>query len=130
MSRKLFTLVALVMVLILAASCSPKPTELTASDADKTLEFKTGDTIVVTLEGNPTTGYTWEAKDLDTSMLQQEGDPNYKSSNPDLVGAGGTQSLTFKALKAGSVTLTLIYHRSWETGVEPLKTFTVTLTVK
>ncbi len=39
-------------------------------------------------------------------------------------------TLTFKALQAGTATLTLVYHRPWETGVEPIDTFTVTVTVR
>jgi predicted secreted protein len=54
----------------------------------------------------------------------------FKSSNPELVGSGGTITLTFKVLKTGTGTLNLVYHRPWETGVEPINTYTTTITVK
>jgi inhibitor of cysteine peptidase len=103
---------------------------ITKVDEGKTIEVKAGGEIVVELEGNPSTGYTWETKDLDVSLLQQIGETAFKSSNPGLIGSGGTLTLIFKALKAGKATLTLIYHRPWETKVAPQSTFIVTLAVK
>jgi inhibitor of cysteine peptidase len=118
-------------MLISVAACSPtKPVTLTAADKGSQVEVKVGEQIVITLDGNPSTGYTWEAKDLDATMFEQVGDPTFNSSNPGLVGSGGTLTLTFKALKVGSASLTLVYHRPWETGVDPIDTFAVTVTVK
>ena len=90
-----------------------------------------GDTLVIQLASNPSTGFTWEVKDLDAAMLEPVGEPEFKDADtpPGLVGAGGTLSTTFHALKPGSTTLTLVYHRPWETDVEPIDTFTVTITV-
>jgi inhibitor of cysteine peptidase len=131
MLHKILSLVTLAMVLISVAACSPtKPVTLTAADKGGQVEVKVGEQIVITLDGNPSTGYTWEAKDLDATMFEQVGDPAFSSSNPGLVGSGGTLTLTFKALKAGSASLTLVYHRPWETGVDPTDTFAVTVTVK
>ncbi len=132
MLRKILSLVTLAVMLILAAACgSPaKQINLTAADKDSQVEVKTGAQIIVTLDGNPSTGFTWEAKDLDTTMFEQVGDPTFNSSNPGLVGSGGTLTLTFTALKAGTAALTLVYHRPWETGVDPTDTFAVTVTVK
>jgi inhibitor of cysteine peptidase len=131
MSHKNLFLFALVTVLILATACgSPQSTPLTSANNGNQVEVKVGGQIIITLDGNPSTGYTWEAKDLDASMLTQIGDPVFNSSNPGLVGSGGTLTMTFKALKAGMSTLTLVYHRPWETGVEPTNTFSVTLKVK
>lgn len=131
MLRKILSLVTLAVVLILVTACSSsKQANLTAADKGSQVEVKVGEQIVITLDGNPSTGYTWEAKDLDTTMFEQVGDPVFSSSNPGLVGSGGTLALTFKALKAGTVTLTLVYHRPWETGADPIDTFAVTVTVK
>ena len=131
MSRKILSLVTLAIVLILATACSSSnQANLTAADKGSQVEVKVGGQIVITLDGNPSTGHTWESKDLDTTMFEQVGDPTFSSSNPDLIGSGGTLTLTFKALKAGPATLTLVYHRPWETGVDPIDTFAVTVTVK
>jgi inhibitor of cysteine peptidase len=130
MTCKTLFLIAIVVMLVLTTGCGPTQTKLSAADNGKTVEVRAGDQITIVLEGNPSTGYTWEEKDLDTSMFQQVGETEFKSGNPGLVGAGGTLTLTFKTLKSGSATLTLIYHRPWETGVEPQNTFVVTVTVK
>ncbi len=132
MIRKYSFLTALLAALVLAAACSPKASSvsLTAENNGSQVDIQAGGQIVVTLEGNPSTGYTWEAKDLDASMFEMVGDPVFTSSDPSLVGSGGTIALTFKALKAGTSTLVLVYHRPWETGVEPTNTFSVTVTVK
>jgi inhibitor of cysteine peptidase len=131
MSRKTLSLVALAIVLILATACAPsKQVTLTAADKGSQVEVKVGGQIVITLDGNPSTGFSWEAQDLDATMFEQVGDPVFNSSNPDLVGSGGTLTLTFKALQAGTAALTLVYHRPWETGVDPVDTFMVTVTVK
>jgi predicted secreted protein len=47
-----------------------------------------------------------------------------------LVGAPGTQTLTFQALKTGTTTLTLGYHRRWETGVQPVNTFQIMVSIQ
>lgn len=131
MFQKTLSLVPIAVVLILATACSSsKQVILTASDKGSQVEVKVGEQIAILLDGNPSTGYTWEAKDLDTTMFEQVGDPVFSSSNPGLVGSGGTLTLTFNALKAGTATLTLVYHRSWETGIDPIDTFAVMVTVK
>ena len=108
--------------------------KITDADNGKTVAVKTGDTVQVILEGNPTTGYQWTATltDKDKAIAQQQGDAAYvqQSTDSSVVGAGGTYTFTFKAVAAGQATLTFAYARSFDKGVAPAKTFTVTLTVK
>ena len=130
MSRKTFFLAILIGVILIITGCGSQQTKLTAADNGRQLEVKAGQQFIIELEGNPSTGYTWETKDLDAGMFQQIGDAKFTSANPGLAGASGTLSLTFEAIQAGTTTLTLVYHRSWETNVEPINTFTVTVTVK
>ena len=110
------TLLKIVFVLFMLTACGspPRPVSLTAVDKGTQVNMQIGEQMTVTLDGNPSTGYTWEAKDLDTTMFQQVGDPVFISSNPGMVGSGGSLTLTFKALKAGKAVLTLIYHRPWK----------------
>lgn len=129
MFRKTYLFACLAILLVLTA-CGPARITLTASDNGGQIEVKTGDLMVIQLEGNPSTGYTWEAQNLDAAMFEMVGEPEFESDNPDLVGSGGTLTLTFKTLKAGTATLNLVYHRPWETDVEPLETFSITVTVE
>ena len=134
MKIKLFktTLIILTMVISLASTtgCKPKAVQLTDVDNNKDITLDAGDQLIITLPGNPTTGYNWEVKSVDAAILGVVGEPQFVSDNTNLVGAGGQLSLTFKALKAGSTTLELVYHRPWETDVAPLQTFTIQVTVK
>ena len=43
------------------------------------------------------------------------------------IGAGGTYTFQLLAKSAGRSDLTLLYRRSWETGVAPLQTYHVTI---
>jgi inhibitor of cysteine peptidase len=131
MDHKTLSLVSLTMVIFLATACnSSNHITLTAADKGSQVDVKVGGLIDISLESNPSTGYTWEAQDLDTTMFEQLDDPVFRSSNPNLIGSGGILTLTFKVLKAGTTSLTLVYHRPWETNVDPNDSFTVTLTVK
>jgi inhibitor of cysteine peptidase len=138
MVRKAIFLTSVTVAIILSTGCAPRqfqvsPPEqvnLVVSDNGENVRLFAGQELIIQLDGNPTTGYTWETKDLDTNMFMQVGDARFTSSDPKLVGSGGTQTLTLKVLNAGTSTLTLIYHRPWEKDVKPAKTFTVTVTVK
>jgi inhibitor of cysteine peptidase len=138
MVHKAFFLTSLAIVIILSTGCAsqqfqvspPEQVNLVASNNGQNVRLFAGQELIIQLDGNPTTGYTWETKNLDTKMFSQVGDVQFTSANPKLVGSGGTQTLTLKVLNTGTSTLTLIYHRPWEKDVQPLKTFSVTVTVK
>ena len=104
------------------------PTFLTAADNNTTINVTKGRYLVITLEGNPTTGYTWEVTEpLDDQVLRQVGDIAFVPES-DLIGAGGVHIATFEVVGAGQRTIKLVYHRPWETDVEPAETFTVNVT--
>jgi len=70
--------------------------------------------------------------DHQDSIVEQVGEAQFKpreTGDPPLVGAGGWESFDFKAVKQGQMTLKLVYRRPWEGGVEPLKTFSLQVTV-
>jgi len=122
----------LLIALTAAAGCSPQQQEAKASmdDNGREMQLKKGQTLVVTLEGNPTTGYSWEvAEPLDEQVLRQAGEPEFKAES-EALGAGGVQILRFEAVNAGKITLKLAYRRSWEKGVEPLNTFSLQVIVR
>jgi inhibitor of cysteine peptidase len=104
-----------------------KPTiTLTEKDTGATLQMRVGQTLLIQLPANPTTGYTWTVNGS-VAPLTKSGKTNY-AANSSAMGAGGTQSLTFYAENTGTATITLDYRRPWEND-PPAKTFTVTFTV-
>jgi inhibitor of cysteine peptidase len=117
-------------VLALAAGCgSARRIELGADDEGREVQVQRGQVLTVTLESNPTTGYSWEWVDAGDGVLRQVGEAEFKSSS-NLVGAPGTETLRFSAEKAGRTTIKLVYHRPWEKDVEPLETFAVQVVVR
>lgn len=73
---------------------------------------QTGDLFSVSLNGNPTTGYTWhytiENKDIASGILEEI------VPDSDLIGAGSTFTWTLKALKPGETRILFKYYRDWE----------------
>jgi inhibitor of cysteine peptidase len=136
--RRLFFQTAIMALIILAAACGSRPVQvsppeqvnLTGANNGQNLTLFAGQELVIQLAGNPSTGYTWETSNLDAGMFQQVGQAVFASSNPNLVGSGGSLTLTFRVLKTGPAALTLVYHRPWEQNVAPLQTFSITATVK
>ena len=125
------TLFVLMVFLLITAACQPAQTDpiaLTAEDAGKTIELKKGDSIQVSLKGNPTTGYNWYMVTQEPAVLEQTGEPAYKADT-DKLGSPGLITLNFKAVASGKGLLQLVYKRAWETGVAPLYTYEVNLVV-
>lgn len=134
MKNKLYKTILIILTLVASlvsiTGCKPKNVQLTEADNNKEITLEVGSQLVITLPGNPSTGYNWEVKTIDAAIVGQVGEPQFVSDNTELVGAGGQLSLTFEALKAGSTTIELVYHRAWETDVAPLQIFTIQVTVK
>ena len=99
------------------------------SDNGRTLTVAPATVITVMLEGNPTTGYSWESSISDPAVLKQTNAAEFKPLS-GAIGAGGTFTFQFQAQSAGKTDVTLLYRRSWETGVAPLKTYHVTVEVR
>ncbi len=118
-------------ILGLLAGCSAggNVIALTKSDHGSTISVQKGDTIQVSLEGNPTTGYTWEWVPVGADFLRMSGEPEYRSDG-NLVGAAGKYTFTFDVTETGSGELHLIYHRTFEPDVPPLEDFSVSITAE
>jgi inhibitor of cysteine peptidase len=120
---------ALVLAMSGCASTSESPLELTAEDSGTTQTLAVGQQMSVTLEANPTTGYSWAIDGALPQQLEQAGEPAYAAES-DLVGAGGAETWTFRAASAGQGVLKLKYWRSFEPTVPPENAFEVTVNVE
>ena len=128
---KVFRIVLIFGLLLTSLSACGASTEvkLDAGDAGSQVELNAGQTLVVSLEGNPTTGFTWEAAELDEQVLRQVGEAEFKPET-DAIGSGGVQTLRFETVNSGHTTLNLVYLRPWEEDVEPAETFSVQVVVR
>ena len=131
MKRTIGLLTAFLVFIVLVSSCSSDENgrTLTVENAGQTIEMNVGYIFSVELEGNPSTGYTWEVAEMDTALLKQVGETEFETDN-DLVGASGVLILRFEAIGTGETPLNLIYHRPWEENIPPEETFEVSLVVK
>jgi predicted secreted protein len=102
---------------------------LSMDDNGRQIELTNGQTFNVTLETNPSTGYTWEVVELNTNLLQKIGEtdsePNITEKN--MVGAPVMHTFQFEVINTGQTTLKIIYHRIWEKDVAPVNTFFIDL---
>ena len=102
------------------------------ADDGRTIELAMGQTLVLELDANPTTGYSWQVAESAAGILEQVGEPTFKRAATDAatVGAGGVQVYTFRAAESGEGLLELVYHRLWGEDVDPLNIFTVKVVVR
>lgn len=96
------------------------------------VELNPGQMLVVSLASNPTTGYSWEVADCDEAVVKQVGEVEFAiagDEDPPPPGTGGTETFRFETVGSGQTTLTLVYYRPWEEGVEPLGVYSVEVVV-
>ena len=122
-------LIAGLVLIALGACSSGNEVRLDDGDDGGQVELQGGQTLVISLEGNPTTGYTWQVDEVDEKVLRQVGDPGFEPDS-GAVGAGGVQTLRFETVTSGTTTLKLVYVRPWEEGSPPEETFSVQVTVR
>ena len=128
--KKLHPFLALTLLLGLLAGCGSNDSNLTTANNGQPVTIHVGGKVVIQLPANPSTGFTWEATQLDTNILKQSGQTEFNSASPTpLPGQGGTQTLRFDAIAAGTTNLKLIYHRPFEQNTPPAQTYTIPLTV-
>jgi inhibitor of cysteine peptidase len=104
----------------------------TESNNGDNLNLKINDVITIKLESNATTGYKWNLSEESNSDIIALVSKDYteKENKDNLVGAGGFETFTFKAVSNGSTTLILTYNRPWEKDVQPEKIFKLNISVQ
>ncbi len=91
------------------------------TDPAKPINIEAGKIIIITLASNKTTGYAWElAKDLDTNVVDFM-KTEYIPHETVLVGSGGVEVWSFRAMGQGQTNIEFKYVRPWEKLVEPAK---------
>jgi len=128
--RTLFVM-SFFLILALFSGCGTNGTQVTDADNGKEITLKPGEILTVTLESNPTTGYSWQVMEIDEAILSQDGEPQYKQSpgTEGLTGAGGAETFHFKAVSSGKTRLEFGYMRPWE-SVQPAETFSIQVIVQ
>ena len=100
-----------------------------AADGGLVVQVAVGDELLLDLEANPSTGYSWVDESVASAAVVAVGEPEFIAQS-DLIGAAGIMRCRFEAVDVGTAELILAYRRPWETDVEPERWFTVTVVVK
>ena len=112
------TIMLSILVAILGITASACGT--TNGNAIKT---KVGEEFTITLESNRTTGYGWElAEPLDGSIVKLINSDYKQPQDVRLIGKGGKEVWTFKAVGQGKTKVSMKYVRSWEKDTPPAMT--------
>ena len=107
-----------------------------ASESGET-SLRPGQLLLISLVGNPSTGYNWEIESDGAPQLALAPPPDgapaatpATEANRPVVGSPTTRKLYFEAVQPGSTVVRLVYHRPWEKDVAPERTaeFNVTVT--
>lgn len=84
----------------------------------ETVTLNPGDTLIVSLLSNVSTGYAWSVAQNNPQLLQPQGSPVYQPSTSGLLGAQGSQVFTFQAVGSGGEGLRLLYQNPSLRGVQ------------
>ena len=78
-------------------------------------EAPTPQTVTLTLDSNPTTGFSWQVEQSEELFRLESVYTEDRTGEP-VTGSGGTETITLTPLKAGKTEVTLTYARPWEGG--------------
>jgi inhibitor of cysteine peptidase len=101
------TIICLILLTGLLSTC-------VYAEKIEVIKVKVNEEFTVTLESNPTTGYVWQiARPIDNKVIKLIGS-KFIPAQTKLIGAGGQEAWTFKALKPGKAGIYFKYVRPWE----------------
>jgi predicted secreted protein len=104
-------------------------TAATESLPAQEIQSAVGKDFTITLEGNRSTGYSWQlSTKLDSKLLKKLSE-TFTPKNPGTPGAGEDNLFIFHCKAKGSTTLAFNYARPWEKNVPPAKTAAYHITI-
>ncbi len=104
-------------------------TQIDHSYHNQDLQIRVGDTLQITLDEIPTTGYIWVLVTAQPEFLSLLSDDfvHIGQGTTPAAGAGGKRQLVYKALQKGEGYLSFVKRRPWEGGEISDERFTISL---
>jgi predicted secreted protein len=99
---------------------------LTEADNGKTGIAARGQSILINLRGNPTTGFQWVLTATNSNSIVPTGTNTFTSDDGAGTGQPGTFSFPFQVVEFGLTTLSFVYIQPWNPQ-NIQRTFTVTI---
>lgn len=116
------------LFLLSLSSCGNQAIVITQTENGQSVQAHSGNTIVVQLDENASTGYTWVVSKTDATILTLQTSTYTASGNAP--GSGGTRVFTFLAKKPGTVHLQLKYWRSFVGDSSVTERYSATIEVQ
>ncbi|AHL74601.1 peptidase inhibitor I42 [Stutzerimonas stutzeri] len=111
-------------LLVLAGCAGAPPSSVALSDDTACpLSMQPGQTLILSLPSNPTSGYRWSLREVSSEQIKSLGPEVFSSPKNDLIGGDGLSTWRFEAANSGSGRLYLTYQRPWESQAEPAGLF-------
>ena len=101
-----------------------KEVHLTIKDDGSAMEIAIGTIVIISLEGNPSTGFSWTIDSIDQTILKNI-QSNFDSASGASIGSNGKFIFRFQCLKKGDGKISLKYWRHWEGDTSVTKRFEV-----
>ena len=107
------------------------PGVLTMNDNGRSFDVRQGEVIVVKLDSNHSSGFSWALGEDLGAVVRQDGKATYarNTSKTGKILSGGNETWRFRAVGPGRETVKMEYRRSWERNF-PDRTFRFNLTVR
>jgi inhibitor of cysteine peptidase len=102
---------------------------ISSEDSGRKVHLTMHDSLEVSLEANPSTGYIWEVVS-GQELLELVSEPEFSAGSRQVLGAGGGMRFEFRPISSGETQLEMAYHRSFEPGVEPVQKFSILVIVE
>jgi inhibitor of cysteine peptidase len=108
---------------------APAAFAFTAAENNGTVNVSVGTQLALTLDENPTTGFSWELE-LSSGLSVVSDSYQTTPGREGMPGAGGTHTWTIEATTAGTQTIAGYYSRPWENPPVDAETFMLTVEVR
>jgi inhibitor of cysteine peptidase len=96
---------------------------------EKTVDAETGQHFDISLESNPSTGYSWQVVQSPNKKVVRVLDSHFVEPSGDALGAPGTEVWQFQAVGKGTTKMVMEYSQPWEKSAPPAKRYTLTINV-
>lgn len=119
------------LIMVLAAACctafaTAAVFPVSEKDNGRTISARVGDTVLLKLQENPSTGYTWTLSVTPGLIVTRD---QHSPSILRRMGAPGTHEWQIRVMQSGDQTISAIYSRAWEAEATGERKFTLSFRI-
>lgn len=106
---------------------------LVACQKNKDLNYtkiKLGESLIHSLEGNPSTGYSWQYTISNPDNVAISVEMIDENKDMLVIGAPVKMNFTITGEKIGEAKILFVYKRTWENNIPPVKSDTLNIKVE